>query len=92
MKFVLQPLQMLLLILAGWINRHQQSAIEYFPTENRIIREKPEKKRILLNDDQRRELAIKGKIWGRKALTDICSIVTPETILRWHRTLAAEKN
>ena len=91
MKFVLQPWQMLLLILAGWINRHQQDAIEYLLTENRILREKLGKKRILLNDDQRRQLAIKGKILGRKVLTDICSIVTPETILRWHRTLVAEK-
>jgi putative transposase len=44
-----------------------------------------------LNDDQRRRLAIKGKILGRKTLSDICTIVTPETILRWHRTLVADK-
>jgi len=29
MKFILQPWQLLLLILAGWINRHQQEVIEY---------------------------------------------------------------
>jgi transposase len=28
---------------------------------------------------------------GRKALAEICSIVTPETILRWHRNLIAKK-
>jgi homeodomain-containing protein len=91
MKFVLQPGQLLLLILAGWINKHQQNAIEYLLTENRILREKLGKKRILLNDDQRRRLAIKGKILGRKVLADLCTIVTPETILRWHWTLVAEK-
>ena len=34
MKPLLQPWQLLLLILAGWINRHQQEVIEYLRTEN----------------------------------------------------------
>ena len=51
MNFVLQPWQLLLLILAGWVNRHQQDAIEYLLTENQVLREKLGKKRILLNDD-----------------------------------------
>ena len=54
MNFVLKPWQLLLLILAGWINRHQQDAIEYLMTENQVLREKLGKRRILLNDDQRR--------------------------------------
>jgi putative transposase len=91
MKSILHPWQILLLVLAGWINRHQQNAIEYLIAENRILREKIGKKRILLLDDQRRRLAIKSKIWGRKALAEICGFVTPETILRWHRNLAAQK-
>jgi transposase len=91
MKSILHPWQILLLVLAGWINRQQQNTIEYLIAENKILREKLGKKRILLNDDQRRRLAIKGKILGRKALAEICSIVTPETILRWHRKLIAEK-
>ncbi len=53
MKSQFQPWQALLLILAGWINRRQQDAIEYLLTENRVLREKFGKKRILLNDDQR---------------------------------------
>ena len=32
-----------------------------------------------------------GKALGRRALTDIASLVTPDTILRWHRQLVAEK-
>ena len=90
MKSILHPWQLLLPVLAGWINRQQQNAIEYMIAENRILREKIGKKRILLNDDQRRRLAVKGKILGRKALAEICSIVTPETILRWHRNLVAQ--
>ena len=90
MKSILHPWQLLLLVLAGWIDRQQQNAIEYLIAENRILREKIGKKRILLNDDQRRRLAVKGKILGRKALAEICSIVTPETILRWQRNLVAQ--
>lgn len=89
MKALLQPWQLLLLILAGWINRRQQDAIEYLLTENRVLREKLGKKRILLTDNQRRRLAVKGKILGRKMLEQLATIVTPDTILRWHRELIA---
>lgn len=40
MSFVLHPWQLLLVILAGWINRRHQAAIEYLRTENQILREK----------------------------------------------------
>jgi putative transposase len=90
MKSQFQPWQLLLLILAGWINRRQQDAVEYLMTENRVLREKLGKKRILLNDDQRRRLAIKGKILGRRMLDQLATIVTPDTILRWHRELVAK--
>jgi hypothetical protein len=49
------------------------------------------KKRILLNDDQRRRLAVKGKILGRKRLEEVGTLFTPDTILRWHRMLVAKK-
>ncbi len=71
MKSQFQPWQLLLLILAGWINRRQQVIIDYLLTENHILREKLGKKRILLNDGQRRRLAIKGKILGRKLLDEL---------------------
>ena len=66
MSFVLQPWQLLLVILAGWINREQQAVVEYLRTENQILKEIHGKKRILLNDDQRRRLAVKGKILGAR--------------------------
>jgi len=78
-------------ILAGWINHREQEVIEYLRAENRVLREKLGKKRILLNDDQRRLLAVKGKILGRKMLEQMATIVTPDTILRWHWELVAAK-
>jgi hypothetical protein len=89
MKFVLHPWPLLLLILAGWINRQEQDGIEYLRAENQVLQEKLGKKRILLNDDHRRRLAVKGKILGRKMLEQMATIVTPDTILRWHRELVA---
>jgi hypothetical protein len=50
-----------------------------------------ETRRILLDDDQRRRLAVKGKVLGRKVLAQIGALVTPDTILRWHRLLVAKK-
>ena len=34
---------------------------------------------------------VKGKALGRKALMELTTIVTPDTILRWHRQLVAKK-
>ena len=58
MRFVLQPWQLLAAILAGWVNREQQQYIEYLRTENQILKERLGKKRILLNDDQRRDRCV----------------------------------
>jgi hypothetical protein len=88
-KLVLQPLHLFVAILAGVVHQEQQRVIEYLRTENQVLREKLGKKRVLLNDDQRRHLAVKGKVLGRKALGSVATIVTPDSILRWHRKLVA---
>ena len=46
---------------------------------------------MLFNDDQRRRLAAKAKKLGRKLLAQVATIVTPETLLAWHRKLIAKK-
>ena len=79
MTFILQPWQLLLLILVGWINRPQQQVIDYRRTENRVLKEKLGKRRILLADDQRRRLAVKAKVLGRKLLAEVGTLVTPDT-------------
>ena len=71
MRFVLQPWQLLLSIVAGWINDEQQKIIEYERTVIQVLLEKLGKKRIVLNDDQRRRLAVKGKVLGRKVLAQV---------------------
>lgn len=53
-QFVLQPWHLLVMSLACIINREQLQVIEYLRTENDVLKEKLSKKRILLNDDQRR--------------------------------------
>ena len=91
MRTVLRPWQLFFLILTGWINRQQQEIIEFQNAQIRILMVKMGRKRILLTDNQRRILAVKGKALGRKALTELTTIVTPDTILRWHRRLIAAK-
>ena len=68
MNLALQPWHLMVMLLASWINRQQQEVIEYLRTEKAVLKQKLGKKRILLNDDQRRRLAVKGKILGRKQL------------------------
>ena len=91
MNTILHPWQFYFMVLAGWVNREQQEVIEYLRVENAILKEKLGKKRILLNDNQRRRLAVKGKVLGGKRLNDICTLFTPDIILRWHRKLVAMK-
>ena len=85
------PLQFTLVALAGWVNREQTNAIDYLKTENRVLREMVGRRRLPLNDNQRRRLAVKGKQLGRRLLSEVATIVTPDTILRWHRRLVAKK-
>ena len=81
------PLQFFFLLLVGWVNRHQDDVIAYLKEENRVLKELQGGKRILLNNDQRRRLAVKGKALGRKRLGKVGSLVTPDTILGWYRRL-----
>jgi len=89
MDNLILPWQLMLISLAGWLNRHQQAVIDYIKEENRILKEQLGGKRPQLDDDQRRRLAVLGKALGRKVLSEMATIVTPDTILGWHRQLIA---
>ncbi len=91
MKADTYPLQVLLVTVAGWVNRHQQEVIDYLVEENRVLKEQMKGRRLRLTDEQRRRLAAKGKRLGRKTLNRIVTIVTPDTIMRWYHRLIALK-
>ena len=85
------PLRALLLTAIGWVSREQQRAIECLIEENRVLKEQLGNKRLRLTNGQRRRLAAKGKQLGRQLLGRVATIVTPDTIMRWHRQLIAAK-
>ena len=87
----MQPWHILLMIFSGLVNREQQQVIEFQRTQIEILLEIQGKKRILLNDNQRAQMAVKGKILGRKMLKKLTTFFTPDTIVRWHRRLVAQK-
>ncbi len=77
--------------LSGWLNERQQHAIDYLTEENRVLREHLGGRRLRFTDDQRCRLAVRAKALGRSALAPLATIVTPETLLAWHRKLIAAK-
>lgn len=91
MPRALQPWQLLSVIVAGLLADQQHQAIEYLREENRVLKEQLGGSRVRLNDSQRRRLAAKGRVLGRTFLGEICTIVTADTILRWHREMIARK-
>lgn len=84
-------IRFLMLIFAGWVNRSQLEVIAYLKEENRVLHEQLGNKRLLLTDAQRRRLAAKAKLVGRRGLVEEDTLVTPDTLLRWYRTLIAQK-
>src|SRR3954449_13450016 len=91
MPKVLDPIQFVLIALAGWMNQRQLKMIEYLREENRVLREQLGDRRVRFNDDQRRRLAAKAKGLGRRRLAEVATLVTPDTLLAWHRKLIAQK-
>jgi putative transposase len=91
MPRVLDPFRFVLIAVAGWMNQRQLQIIDYLREENRVLREQLGDHRLRFNDNQRRRLAAKAKGLGRKILAKIATLVTPETLLAWHRKLIAQK-
>ena len=83
--------QVLLVALAGWANRHQLEVITYLREEKRVLKEQIGGRRLRFTDPQRRRLAATGHCLGRRVLAEVATLVTPDTLLRWHRQLIARK-
>jgi len=87
----MDPFSFLVVCIAGWMNQHQQHVIEYLIEENHVFREQIGNRRMPFSDNQRRRLAAKMRKLGRRVLAQVATIVTPETLLAWHRKLIANK-
>jgi putative transposase len=84
------PVQFLAAWIGTWVARRQERLIGYLKEENRVLLEKLGG-RVRLTDPERRRLARLGKAIGRRALGEVASVATPDTILKWYRELVAKK-
>ena len=91
MSSAIQPFHLLVITVAGWLNRQQQVVIDYLIEENRVLKEQVEGQRLRFTDEQRMRLAVKAKGLGRRLLDELETLVTPDTLLAWHRKLIAQK-
>ena len=80
----------MLAYVTGTVDQELLLRNEYLAAENRILRAQVNG-RLRLDDGDRIALAEIGKRLGRKALAEVASIVSPETLLAWHRKLIARK-
>ena len=74
MPKTLDPFRFVLISVAGWMNQHQQHAIEYLREENRVLRAQLGNRRLRFTDEQRRRLAARAKLLGRKLLEKVATI------------------
>jgi putative transposase len=84
-------LHVLIAIIAGWLQRHQQQVITYLLAENRVLKAQLGGRRLRLTDTDRRRLAALAHPIGRTRLKELATLVTPDTLLRWYERLIAQK-
>jgi putative transposase len=80
----------LLAYITGTVGQELLLRNQYLVTENRILRHQIQG-RVRLSDGERKALAEIGQKLGKHALEAVANIVTPDTILAWHRKLVAQK-
>src|SRR5438128_6966480 len=84
-------LHVLIAMVAGWLQRHQQQVITYLIEENRVLKAQFGGRRLRLTDTERRRLAALAHPLGCKRLKEVATLATPDTLLRWYRRLIAQK-
>jgi transposase InsO family protein len=89
-----KPQTFLALLVASmgcWLERQAAAQIEYLKGENRLLRARLGRRRLVFTDPERRTLAVLAKAIGSKVLRDLDPLVSPATLMRWHRNLVARK-
>ena len=84
-------LHVLIAMVAGWIQDHQQRVITYLREENRVLKAQLGGRRLRLTETERRRLATLAHPLGRQRLKEVATLATPETLLRWYHRLIAQK-
>lgn len=84
-------LHVLIVMIAGWMQRHQQQVITYLIEENRILKAQLGGRRLSLTDTERRRLAMLAHPLGCQRLKAMVTLVTPETLMHWYQRLIAQK-
>jgi hypothetical protein len=84
-------LQILIAMVAGWIQRHQQQVITYLLAENCVLKAPLGGRRLRLTDTERRRLAAMAHPLGRKRLKELATVATSDTLMRWYHRLIAQK-
>ena len=88
-------LQFLITMIACAINERMQRKLDYTQEEVRVLKDVPKaatgSDRIVFTADQRRRLAVAGKVLSPEERKKCCQIVKPGTLLGWFRQMAAQK-
>lgn len=84
-------LTFLLAVVSGWVHGAHLPVIEFLQAENRMLKDRLSGKRIRFTDTERALLARRANAAGRKALMELDTVVSPDTLMRWHRKLVAQK-
>jgi len=83
--------QLVVVAVCAWLHREQTDLIAFLREENRVLKSRLGGRRLRFDDGERRRLGELGHRLGRRRLTQVSTVVTPDTILRWHRELIARK-
>jgi putative transposase len=76
--------------IMGGVDEHLIERNAYLLEENRVLRRRVEG-RVRFNNSERIALARAAKPLGRSVLAEVATLVTPDTLLRWHRTLVEKQ-
>ena len=68
MRFKLNPWHMLFFALAGLVNKEAQRIIAFQNAQIKALLKIMGRRRVILTNDLRRIIAVKGKVLGRKAM------------------------